>query len=522
MSLYKTYFLLVFPFIFLTAQIAAPLKPRYQVQTEGDISMISNQILNFNRKENKNAASDTDTDIGIMNNLYTLEYVNIETNSEIFSSSSADFYVYNTDNIKILYAGLYWAGKYHSQQKKDEKEKNFSTVKLKLPWQKDYIDINGELIYDGNTGSFFRATAPYVMYADITELVKVNPFPFGTYKIANVKADLENIKGGGSAGWSIVFVYENNLGVTRSISTYDGLIGITVGDIDLHYKNFKFNSTKQNELKLLGLALEGDLSIKSDLLQFKTNKMENFVGLYTASRARDNFFNSTITIDDSFFVLRNPNHLNTYGYDAFSINIANKKNQYFNQDTDQITIRLKSNGDQFFMFFNAFCYTTEDDKPKIPDNNSDLSSHNNDLSSENIQTISKSNTQKTIENEATQNTTSNTQKSVVSIPQENSESDVTQNTTSNTQNIVASNEHENFESDIRSIIATKTQNNSTPAKKQDNSESSTQKTTTPNNSNSDNQKTSPTKNVPIKVLDKQLFVYEIIIQINADLKNKPK
>ena len=79
----------------------------------------------------------------------------------------------------------------------------------------------------------------------------------------------------------------------------------------------------------------------------------------------DNFFNSTIVVNEDFYTLRNPNSLNTLGYDTCLLTIENIDNAVIQNNTNKVSLKLKSSGDRYSMFFNAFNVEVRDSLEKI-------------------------------------------------------------------------------------------------------------------------------------------------------------
>jgi hypothetical protein len=347
------------------SQQAKPFKVRHQGYVNGDMVLIANNIVNREAFDGKPSDSYNDrTFKNKLNDECEMKYIDIDNDESTFSSSSADLVMDNKENKKIVYAGLYWSATYLYEKGKmtksmkykaiDKKREAFDKVKIKLPNQEEYSDIKGELIYDGIEDADFNESAPYVMFADITNLVTSSKNPFGTYTIANVKSTIGKISGGVSGGWSIFFVYEDPKMTGKYITTYDGFAGITDKSIDIDFSGFQTLPEGKVNAKIAGIALEGDLQLKGDQILFKTSENKDFTQLSNKLRDKSNFFNSSITNDNEFFQNRIPNSLNTLGYDAFVMTIDNPNNTVVGNNTHDATVRLKTYGDRYFMFFNAF------------------------------------------------------------------------------------------------------------------------------------------------------------------------
>ncbi len=352
------------------SQGAKPFKIRFQDFVNGDMTIISNNILNrTDFYTNSNVAYNDRDGKNKLNDEFSMAYVDIDDDPETFSSSSAYFKPPVAENLKIVYAGLYWSGTYlyntgmskktNSYEALDVSRGDFKNVKLKLPKSDVYQDIKGQLIYDGFESKEFKDMAPYAVYADITALLQKNLTVVGSYTVANVRATNGNLKGGSSAGWTIIFVYEHDLATANMITSNDGFVGISKQAVEVKFNNFLKLPDGNIEAKIAGAALEGDLRLKGDLLQFKTDEMKDFIELKDSIRAGNNFFNSAITSLEKFEDNRVPNSLNTLGYDAYLMKIPNDKNYYIKPTTKELVLRIKSTGDQFYKFFVAFSINTD-------------------------------------------------------------------------------------------------------------------------------------------------------------------
>lgn len=347
------------------AQLATPFKIRHQGYVNGDMTMIANNIVNrVDYNNDANSPHDNRAYQGELNDEYMMLYTDIDNDKTTFSSSSADLYLNNPLNKKIVYAGLYWSATYlynsgiskgvDKYKAVDSKREPFSPIKIKLPNQKDYTTLGGELIFDGINEPKFKESAPYAMYADITEMVKNLKDPTGTYTVANIKATQGKLSGGVAAGWSMFFVYEDADMPGKFITTYDGFAGVTDKPTEINFSGFQTLPMGEVKARIACAALEGDLNLKGDQIQFKAAENNEFTQLQCPLRDRANIFNSSISIEDKFFDSRVPASKNTLGYDSFIMSINNFDNSVIGNNTTDATVKLKTTGDRYFVFFNAF------------------------------------------------------------------------------------------------------------------------------------------------------------------------
>jgi hypothetical protein len=373
----KTLLLFTFYLAFLLlpqysySQLAVPFKVRYQSYVKGDMMVISNTIVN--RKENRTSTSEPYndiTEIAKLNDQFEMNYIDIDNDESTFSSSSAVLNLNNASSKKIKYAGLYWSAtyKYDSGERDknwryvavDKNRASVNDIKLKLPTQNEYITITGELIFDGLSVKNFKESAPYAVYADVTKEIQSLQNPNGEYTVANIRATQGIISGGVAGGWTLFLVYEDETETGKFITSFDGFVGITARPVEILYTGFSTLPEGKVNAKLAGSVLEGDRNLVGDQLEIKSGDSKNYTLLSHSLKPVDNFFNSTIVVNDSYFENRIPNSLNTLGYDTFLIPIDNENNSVIQNKTSKVSLKLKSSGDRYSMFFSAFNVEVKD------------------------------------------------------------------------------------------------------------------------------------------------------------------
>jgi hypothetical protein len=369
---------LSFFFLFSTvafSQLQVPFSQRYDAKINGDMIFIANNILN--RIEKKNSPNDPYNDLtfeNTSNDDFDMEYIDIDTDPNTFSSSSAALFLRQEDTKKIKFAGLYWSAtyKYESGYKIKEKfyaydndRKNIDEVLLKLPTTNQYLPIKGQVIYDGHKNKPFKDQAPYVVFADVTDHVRSLANPFGFYTVANIRATQGTLNGGSSAGWTMVFVYEDASLPENYITIHDGFGGIFEESEEI--TTFKFDSIAEGKInvKILCAALEGDQRTHGDMVFLSSSTKPKLSNLRTKTRYNSNVFNSSITVEGEEYVYRIPNSRNTLGYDTFITNISNTDNYFVNNSTNEVYLRVKSSVDRYFFFLTALSVGSPDSTKKI-------------------------------------------------------------------------------------------------------------------------------------------------------------
>ncbi|MGO4912364.1 SPOR domain-containing protein [Leeuwenhoekiella sp. W20_SRS_FM14] len=327
----------------------------------GDSRVIGNNILSSDSRD----AYDRPRGI---NDQTEMVYVNIDDDSDTYSSSSADLKI--PANTKIVYAGLYWAATYPGavgKQKvrggrivydlKKKRDRPFDLVQLKLPNKNEYIQVQGELVYDGmvDGNTDLKNAAPYVCYSDITQTLVANAAGSGTYTLANVAALEGEMYGGSSAGWMLYIVYEDAKAPLQYFTSYQGFRYIsTEKPEELVFKNFRAVSKGDVKTSVILAGLEGDLALAKDVVSIYSNKQKKYIPLKSKVRFENNFFNSSITINDLKYLERFPSSSNTLGFDLAQIKIPNVKNEVISNDATSVKLQFKTEEDRLFVFFNAF------------------------------------------------------------------------------------------------------------------------------------------------------------------------
>ncbi|UNY99710.1 T9SS type B sorting domain-containing protein [Zhouia spongiae] len=332
------------------AQVKNDFDVRFQQNLRGDIILIGNNIVN---RDSRNYDPEDPYNGSTANDDLNMQYIDIDGDSNTFSSSSAGLTISN--NVggcpKVVYAGLYWGAVF-----KESNRSGFNQVKLKTPGG-SYVDITAdEILFDGDGDSDFGAYEPYACYKDITGIITSLADPNGTYTVANVRASSgDDITGGVSGGWSIVVVYENPKEPGRKITTFDGYAGIKSGETldNLDIQGFQTLPSPQPVRAKMGvMVLEGDRGISGD--QLRIDAGNGFYNLSDAVNPSNNFFNGSISRGGALLTDRNPNSENTLGWDVDLLSINNSNNGVIPNGATSATLRAISTQDKYDIFFTSF------------------------------------------------------------------------------------------------------------------------------------------------------------------------
>ncbi len=362
------------------AQEAVPFTPRLDggnIEVRGDIIFVGNNILNRASEANPTEANTAYSGTANNNSLW-MEYIDIDGDVDTFSSSSAELNLTDISCSKIIYAGLYWAATYPNERSTEggasfsgtNRIEDWNEIKFKIP-SGTYIDLiadtatdpigeEDDIIFDGydytDINNSFK-DSPYICYKNVTDIVNTNTNPNGEYTVANIRATKGIRNGSSSAGWVMVIIYENPTESGKFISTFDGYAGLSgaVGNVDVDVNGFKTLPNPFPVNARIGVgALEGDRGITNDRFYLKANSNATFTNLSTVLNPDNNFFNSTITTNDTQVATRTPYGTNTLGIDLDLFNLTNPSESVLPNDETGATLRFTSSGDGYGAFLTSF------------------------------------------------------------------------------------------------------------------------------------------------------------------------
>ncbi|MDX8553277.1 hypothetical protein MK851_06500, partial [Tenacibaculum sp. 1B UA] len=345
------------------------------INIKGDITFIANNVLSIDQW---GYDPEDPYDGSSSNGTVNMQYIDIDGDSSTDSSSSDELNLPSCS--RVVYAGLYWAGvyPYETWGGRESRRYNPYQIKFKLPGgayqdiEADASDVTKrELIYDNGVA--------YICYKDITSdiqgLATVNPEGHnGTYVAANIRATRgRDYSGGlgGSGGWTMVVIYENETESSKNIAVFDGFADVRNGNnVNLSYSGFTTVPVGPNPANpapvratLLAAALEGDRSIYGDRFQIK-NTAGNFVNQYTPNtNPSGNFFNGSITRYDQYVTSRTPDSENTLGFDADLYQLSNPNNSVITNGQTSAEVKFTTSGDVYWPFLNALA--VEIIEPKV-------------------------------------------------------------------------------------------------------------------------------------------------------------
>lgn len=310
------------------AEAFRALTTRYTKNTNGDVQIVGNAIMTCNPAGPTGGATCAAAQAGTAavvadnnNNNHTMMYIDVDSDSATFSSSSANLNMESGSN--VLWAGLYWGG---DQTTVDNTR---AQCLLQTPSSFGYTSITASQV-DSEGANPTR----YQSYADVTGLVQAAGN--GTYTVANVVSRSGSTNTFG--GWSLVVVYGNASLPLRNLTVFDGQEVIPAAK-SFTVSGFLSPLSGPITTRVGVMAYEGDLGLTGDFLQLNGNTISD------ATHPSNNFFNSSITDQGVYLAGRNPVYTNNLGYDLSRTNIPNGIVK--NGDTSA-TITLNTNTDQYY------------------------------------------------------------------------------------------------------------------------------------------------------------------------------
>ncbi len=353
----------------LFAQTAKAFTARYNTSLRGDLTMISNNILN---RRTTWSGPNVSYWGSAFNDDSDMRYIDVDNDPSTFSSSSATLAIANNTCLKVKFAGLYWGAIY----RQTNRDASYTSVRFRLPGATNYVTVAAtETLFNDQTAvaPTNRVTFvpdPYACFADVTDLLKGLSSPLGQYTVANVFANQGRRgngapPGGAAGGWTLVVVYENPLLTNKNITVFDGFSGVRTGvTADIPVTGFTTIPAGPVRARIAVSCLEGDFSLSGDGYSVSTSQNTGiFSPLSDPANPVNNFFNSSITINGTQFNNRVPNSRNTLGWDSDLFTISNPANSVIGNNETSATLRLQTNRDSYFVFQTSFVIDVID--PKI-------------------------------------------------------------------------------------------------------------------------------------------------------------
>ena len=361
----KMRFIYIILFLFCYQLVSSQNNTNFSLHKQfyvyGDATTIGNNILSKHKKKGFDESF-------VINDQVKMRYIDIDNDRSTFSSSQATLNIPENTK-KIVNATLYWSAIYSFNRGVKKRKGNnivykgdgkrdatINQIKFKTPNNSFYQNISGKILFDRFKfeKSKYTDNAPYVCYADVTDIISESQNRNGNYTVANIKATQGFTSGGSSAGWLLHIVYETETDIPKYITTYHGLSTIKKTPLDIKLKDFKTVTEGPVKPSLTLAALEGDSGLNWDqCLVYNTTK-SNYTPLENKLRSAKNFFNSSITINEENFKDRLPYSVNNLGFDIVEMDLPNKNNELISNGATSLALKFNTKSDGFHLFFASF------------------------------------------------------------------------------------------------------------------------------------------------------------------------
>lgn len=282
--------------------------PRFALNAAGDITIAANANTTCSQLPKDTGAGATCTDaqtLGTLpeaNNGHTIVNVDVDADATTFNSSRARLNV--PAGATVAFAGLYWGGFSTATSR--------NTVRWATPASAGaYTTLTATVVDDNaaaGTGSAYQG------FADVTSAVSAAGA--GIYTIANITTTVAVT--GNYAGWSLVVVYRLATEPTRNMVVYDGYQRVTgANSVDISLSGFTTPPFGTVTSKLGVVAYDGDKGSTEGAagLQFGRS-IAALTPVFNAVNPQTDVFNSTISYLGVNVDTREPNYINTLGFDV--------------------------------------------------------------------------------------------------------------------------------------------------------------------------------------------------------------
>ncbi|MFN3392542.1 MAG: hypothetical protein ACK40N_12375 [Meiothermus ruber] len=306
------------------AQVVRNFTSRYSTNTQGDILLIGNTLMTCSTSgTNGSQCVNTQNGSGsLYNNNFTMIYVDVDSDTSTFNSSSANLTL--PSGASILWAGLYWGAEAPSLPSPN-------TVRFRTPALPTYTTLTASQT-DSTTVATSRVR--YQGFVEVTALVQAGGA--GTYWVADVLGSPNNSDR--YAGWGLVVVYQHNSQPLRHLNVFDGFATVSgTTTVNTTASGFLTPATGTVITHLGALAYEGDRGITGDRLRL------NGTDVSDANNPATNFFNSTISDLGVHASGKNPNYIDQLGFDLDRI----QSTGLLGNNQTSATVSFVSTGDAY-------------------------------------------------------------------------------------------------------------------------------------------------------------------------------
>jgi uncharacterized repeat protein (TIGR01451 family) len=311
--------------------------PRFSLNAAGDITIAANANTTCSQAALASGSGANCTNVQTLgtldrsNNQHTIIHVDVDADATTFNSSSARLNV--PAGATVAFAGLYWGGVSTVATR--------NTIRLATPASAGaYTTLTAAVVDDASTNATINSA--YQGFVDVTSIVSFAGA--GTYTVANLATTVGTTGNTLSySGWSLVVVYRLASDPTRNMVVYDGYQRVAgAANVDISLSGFTTPPFGTVTSKLGIVGYDGDKGSPEGTagLQFGTSTA-TLTPVFNAVNPQTDVFNSTISTLGANVNTRQPNYINTLGFDA---DIFSPNTQLPNGATTAV-VRVSSSGE---------------------------------------------------------------------------------------------------------------------------------------------------------------------------------
>ncbi|MFJ9945096.1 DUF3344 domain-containing protein [Streptomyces erythrochromogenes] len=284
-----------------------PFTQRYQAVQHGGLVRASNSGISCRKEESPQAEPCAEVKRGAagVNSEFEMFYSEVDKDPDTYNSTRAELKV--PQGAKVSYARLYWGGNLRVGEQKPPQDNG--RVLVAEPGGA-YKEVLADTVMGHRTDAGSDA---YQASADVTPLVRKGGA--GMWTVSQLNIAMGHSEVGAWGGWTLVVAYEHPQEPLRRISLWDGFESLAAraadGTVGIEGLDAPAGSTG-----LVGVVgYDGDRGTLGDSLTVTADSGRR-VSLSDGENPFNDVMNSTITEFGGQSFVRQPDHMNSLGYDA--------------------------------------------------------------------------------------------------------------------------------------------------------------------------------------------------------------
>nr|WP_053679624.1 DUF3344 domain-containing protein [Streptomyces sp. WM4235] len=291
-------------------QARVPFTQRYQAALHGGLVRASNSGISCRKEENREAEPCADVQGGAagVNSDYEMFYSEVDKDPDTYNSTRSELKV--PQGAKVAYARLYWGGNLRVGEQKPPEDNG--RVLVAEPGGA-YKEVLADTVIGHRSDAGSDA---YQASADVTPLVRKGGA--GMWTVAQLNIAMGHSAVGAWGGWTLVVAYEHPQEPLRRVSVQDGFDGLLPGVGEAAGRTVEvagLDAPAGSAGKAGVVAYDGDRGVLGDSLTVTADSGRR-VSLSDSENPFNDVMNSTITEFGRSSFVRQPEHMNTLGYDA--------------------------------------------------------------------------------------------------------------------------------------------------------------------------------------------------------------